>query len=127
MKDIRLPEGFDSWTQLAKNVMSQDEINFNDNKQVFYRVVSLSPFLADSKPDDMPNHERFECDVLTLKLRAFDELKDIIPDAEELQQAMHEIFYAMHQGGNTHSLQESKAIKLLDSILKLVGGERYMR
>ena len=127
MKDIRLPEGFDSWTQLAKNVMSQDEINMNDNKAKFYQVVTLSPFLADSKPDDMPNHERFECDVLTLKLRAFDELKDIIPDAEELQQAKHEIFYAMHQGGNPHSLQENKAIKLLDSILKLVGGERYMR
>ena len=125
MKDVRLPYGFDSWTQLVKDIVTQDEINFNNNKGKFYHTVIVSPELKDCKPYavDIADHESFECDVLTLKLRAFDELKEIIPNAEELRNAKYELYNFMSQGVIPQELNENKAIKLIDNMLKLLGKE----
>ncbi len=116
--DMRLPTGFKSWAQLAKNVANQDDLNLrNDNILIRCNKQYQSIPVEEYTESHMTN-EAFECDVLTLKIRAFDELKDILPDYESLLNMKRDIRmlkYHAHQDPN----QETGMEKLIEKLLKL--------
>jgi len=78
-KEIRLPQGYGSWLQVAMAIQvgSTDAINLKetDGHKRFKTRMHGGDF--------SPLVETFEIDVLTLKARVFDELIDLIPDYDE--------------------------------------------
>ena len=79
-KDSRLPEGYDSWTQIAKDLPNQDRLI-----RVTEKRISFTP--------DVFCEEIFEADRDTLKIRAFDEIREVIPSIEDMEQMYHHAHY----------------------------------
>lgn len=117
-RDIRLPEGYSSWTQLSKFIMSQDEINVSRNSDVFYSVCNAPNW--ESNNHEVLVHENFRCDVLTLKVRAFDELNEILPDVEDLLDAKNQMMYLLHQSIGFSDIKDNKALTLIQSLIDLL-------
>jgi hypothetical protein len=78
-KEIRLPQGYVSWLQVATAIQleSTDAINLKETggHERFKTRMHGGGF--------SPLVETFEIDVLTLKSRVFDELIDLIPTYDE--------------------------------------------
>lgn len=116
-KELRLPEWVNSWNQLVDNLESDDELkarfNSGDNEH-FRREVRIPNLRAvHVSPDYII--ERFECDVNTLKMRAFDELHEIMPDRETLIGMIREARWAR---GYEHDNSQSDLVLFLDKLYK---------
>ena len=122
-KDIRLPEGFSSWFALAEKTMNQDQYNFeamnapaqapvflNNDSRVYQKTRSQETGAV---------IEYFESDVLTIKIRAFDELNEIIPDLEgliEMRTFMSRHLYFLDASAN---LEDMPLIAMIDKLISL--------
>lgn len=116
--DMRLPKGYKSWTELAKNVANQDDLNLRNDNLLIKINRQYQSIPVEDYTESHTVSEAFECDVLTLKIRAFDELKDIVPDHQSLLRLRDEIMmlkYSTHQDPN----QETEIEILINKLLKL--------
>ncbi len=112
-RDTRLPYGFDTWMELLRycqNIPELNEMIVSQNRQD-EKIKSIVW--------DMEGKERFECDVMTLKLRAFEEILPLLPTADEAYHSLADIQSMCFQ---THSdvrrLMQSKIMQILDHSLK---------
>lgn len=79
--------GYRSWYELAQKVGTADQLAAKHGKDTFKAQVKWN---EESNPTvEAGGMEVFECDVMTLKMRAFDELNKQIPTKEEIEQMLH--------------------------------------
>jgi hypothetical protein len=123
--DIRLPEGFSSWFAVAEKTMNQDFYNHrilsgdvDAQIPVFFDsdIVKLKQEYQDTTTGAI-GIEYFESDLLTLKVRAFDELNEIIPDAEELIKMRN--YVGMLISRIALSDEDRPVLKMIDKLISL--------
>ena len=110
-KELRLPNGIKSWWDLLQRIPDQDEI------ALMHRPpdsrIGITTYQRQYDPHSFQVPELFEADVLTLKVRGFDELKEIIPGRKELMNMYHEVRYL---SGN---LGSEKTCEFLEKLINL--------
>jgi len=121
-KDIRLPEGFHSWLALASNLLNQDHYNFramNEPAQAPVFLDDQSKVYQDTRSQDTGSViERFESDILTIKIRAFDELNAVIPSLEELLIMRNFLGMYANLSANT-KIEDVPVFKLIDKLIDM--------
>lgn len=129
-KDLRLPCWATSWLQVAQRLKHTDVYAFEAQDTPAMEVPfgffikSLQrenhKWYNNDKPSEHGTLEYFEGDARTIKMRAFDELFEILPDTEELLKMRDQISYYAHaKYGNMPESNQPKAIKFLDQLIEL--------
>jgi len=113
-KDLRLPTGFTSWLQIAKHVDSHDVLTGGLSTAPPHLSVTRVLYGNPSSPAPI---ETAEYDVLSLKMRAFDELNEIIPNQDALRSMIYELSSGLSRSAQDPS--NFKAIKFLEILLQL--------
>jgi len=121
-KDLRLPSFASSWFMVASALKSADENHFErlNAARSPVRVVhweGMTP-ICENRPEE-EIYEYFEADEPTVKMRAFDELLEVIPDRDSLIKMR---VIAMHSFGpysSEENLLNHPILKLLDNLIEL--------
>lgn len=126
-KDKRLPVGCSTWNQFAGHIPNQDFLQANVEQEPFPFV--WSDLVIEESPG-VPTHETFEIDSLTLKMRCFDELKEVLPGELELQEFMSKALMCSYtsagsRNGPDRDPYEDPLYKFLCDLAKVLYPKRY--
>lgn len=108
--DTRIPEGYKSWTELAKVLPGQDDLLHNDRR--FVSVVLIPrPVNKLSELTNEPKFvEKFETDILSLKVRSFDELSKILLEKRDIPDLRRRL----------SQLEDARVLNAVDGIGRII-------
>lgn len=110
--------GYRSWYELAQKVGTADQLAAKHGKDTFKAQVKWNDGDTAERDIVSTGMEIFECDVMTLKMRAFDELNKLIPDTDTLIKMLHD--YHLGQSKFTPLPPEDHSTSIfLKNLLKL--------
>lgn len=122
-KNLRLPVWAGSWLQVAQKLEHQDFYSMPGNQDDPVLIVPTKNIQVQSKMIDLtgevPVMEFFHGDSVTVKMRAFDELYEILPKEDQIHKMYHDVLFYLTKnkvGGNP---EEHPIMIFLEKLINL--------